>query len=327
MKVLVVADDATGALEVAAACVDHGLPCRVGGGPQASDGAHVVDLDSRRLPASGVAALPGGAAVRACMGAAPEAVPVLKMDSTLRGNWPTELGLLLQHTGRTRAVVVPAYPAAGRTCVEGRVRVDGVPVHQTAFASDPHHPIRESRVSAYLDGLDAQVVDAETDADVAAAVATVGTDAVLAGPASATAAVAAALGAPVQPPAVPDGPWLVVCGSLHPVARAQVERARAGGHAVLRTADARQADGDQQLARLVVQVHARAHAGATQLFVLGGDTLRALVGSSPMRAVGTVAPGTVLADTRMAGRRVTLLSKPGGFGRPELIVDLLGGGV
>ena len=101
--------------------------------------------------------------------------------------------------GAQRAFVLPAIPEVGRTTVGGEQRIDGVPVHRTAFADDPQNPVRDvagrvgdrardasgrswrfrwPRCAALADQsprstrADAPIVvlDAETDADLAAAV-------------------------------------------------------------------------------------------------------------------------------------------------------------
>ena len=55
-----------------------------------------------------------------------------KIDSTLRGNLVPEVSATVTETDVTSAVVVPAFPANGRTTVEGLHLVDGTPVAQTS---------------------------------------------------------------------------------------------------------------------------------------------------------------------------------------------------
>jgi uncharacterized protein YgbK (DUF1537 family) len=52
-----------------------------------------------------------------------------KIDSTLRGNWAAEVAALQPHAGL--AIVAPAFPATGRTTLEGKVLVNGQPLETT----------------------------------------------------------------------------------------------------------------------------------------------------------------------------------------------------
>ena len=72
-----------------------------------------------------------------------------RIDSTLRGNIGKETEAFLAALNNTAiALVVPCFPEAGRTCENGRLRVDGVPLHQTVAAADPKNPIDTDEVGA-----------------------------------------------------------------------------------------------------------------------------------------------------------------------------------
>nr|MBA3606497.1 Hrp-dependent type III effector protein [Acidimicrobiia bacterium] len=111
LSLAVAADDRTGALEVAAACVDAGwagvptVPFGVEAPPGAAD-VLVVDLGSRHLDRDRAAAR----AVSMMEIAADRHAH--KIDSLLRGNWAVEL-VSRAGTGR-RVAVVPALPSQGR---------------------------------------------------------------------------------------------------------------------------------------------------------------------------------------------------------------------
>jgi uncharacterized protein YgbK (DUF1537 family) len=94
-----------------------------------------------------------------------------KGDSTLRGNVGIEIETALRVLGRPLGVFAPAFPAHGRAVRGGRLFVNGIPVTQTSYASDPRAPVRADRV--------ADVVRETTDLPVHE----VGLDAVRAGPA------------------------------------------------------------------------------------------------------------------------------------------------
>ncbi len=69
-------------------------------------------------------------------------VPIYKkIDSTLRGNVGAELEAIMDQLGFEKAVVAPAFPANGRTTVEGQQLVNGLPLNETSLAMDPECPI------------------------------------------------------------------------------------------------------------------------------------------------------------------------------------------
>jgi uncharacterized protein YgbK (DUF1537 family) len=105
-----------------------------------------LDTDSRAMPA-GFAARRVLAAARAVRD-----TPLIykKLDSTLRGSIAAELSAALGASGREHAIVAPAFPAAGRTTVEGVQLVRGVPVHETEAKDDPRTPVREGHLPTLL---------------------------------------------------------------------------------------------------------------------------------------------------------------------------------
>lgn len=76
---------------------------------------------------------------------------VKRVDTTLRGNVGAEVDALLETLEPSaRALVVPAFPDAGRTTVGGLHLVDGVPLAETSAACDPLTPVSSSRVHTIL---------------------------------------------------------------------------------------------------------------------------------------------------------------------------------
>jgi uncharacterized protein YgbK (DUF1537 family) len=195
-RVLIVADDLTGAMDSAGPFAAAGAQTWVVASPLQCDpatlaGAQVVSVntDSRHLPAAQAAAR-----VREIAGRLGTGYDVVfkKVDSTLRGNVVAETLALMQATGRGRAVVAPAFPAQGRTVSGGVVHVQGVPLAQTPFARDklsppPLAPLHEvfsasvpaSAISPSDDALGSMgkgvlVVDSQADADLDAVVDAIG---------------------------------------------------------------------------------------------------------------------------------------------------------
>lgn len=68
-----------------------------------------------------------------------------RIDSTLRGYLGIETDTLIKELGDERtAMIVPALPDAGRQFYNGVLYVHGIPLHETAAAKDPSHPISTS---------------------------------------------------------------------------------------------------------------------------------------------------------------------------------------
>ncbi len=270
----VIADDLTGACDVAAALLPWPggiavLPDGTAGETDAPPaGLLVRNTQSRTLRPDAAAQR-----VRAALALAARARPgvlLKKIDTGLRGPLGAEIDAALDVLGASRAFVLPAIPEVGRTTVDGEQRIDGIPVHRTAFARDPHNPVTDGRVVAVigatarrrarsiglevvrrpggiraaLDAGDAPIVvfDAETDDDLDASVTALlrlPRPLVLVGSTGLTRAFRAAVGSTgdAGAPEVssrPGGGVLVVVGSVHPAARAQREHAvRAGALAAV----------------------------------------------------------------------------------------------
>lgn len=73
-----------------------------------------------------------------------------KIDSTLRGNVASEISAVLDVMKSDAAVIVPAFPAEGRTTVGGYHLLKGVPLERTEAARDPRSPIFESHIPSML---------------------------------------------------------------------------------------------------------------------------------------------------------------------------------
>ncbi len=151
MRAAIIADDLTGAadtgVQLARAGYRTAVAFRGAPVPPAKDlDAVALDTDSRAMPAGFAAkrVVEAGRAVRDAR------VVYKKLDSTLRGPVAAELAAALGATGRDRAVVAPAFPAAGRTTVGGVQLVRGVPVHETEAKNDPRTPVREGHLPTLL---------------------------------------------------------------------------------------------------------------------------------------------------------------------------------
>ena len=73
-----------------------------------------------------------------------------KIDSTIRGNIGPEAMTILNELDMDACVVVPAFPAEGRTTVGGYHLLNGVPIDRTEMARDPKSPVKESHIPSLL---------------------------------------------------------------------------------------------------------------------------------------------------------------------------------
>jgi uncharacterized protein YgbK (DUF1537 family) len=259
-----VADDLTGATDAALQFAEQGWTTYLERGPLGAWSRPAVDVGRAVVAvATGVRAAPGerataatAAAVSALMATGIDRL-FLKIDSTVRGSVAAQargaLSAWRADHPDSVAVVCPAFPAEGRTVVDARVLVHGVPVAQSAAAYDPVTPVTESRLDVLLPGAmraavpDVQrllrpdagssagrpellVVDATTDDDLARlaeALDLAGSRAVAVGSAGLAAALARRhRGATARARTTSSRRVLVVVSSVHPQARQQVERLR-----------------------------------------------------------------------------------------------------
>lgn len=151
----VIADDLTGAAELAALAHQAGLRAVVLTElPHRRVDAEVVVCDSdSRLDSPTVAARKVGQLARR-LRALPHAGIFKKVDSVLRGNVMAEIEAAQTALGLARTLLVPCNPSLGRIIDGGRYSIAGQPLDRTAFRRDPHHPRRSSLVRTLLPGIE-----------------------------------------------------------------------------------------------------------------------------------------------------------------------------
>ena len=166
-KILAIADDLTGAADCAAAGAGQGLRATVllarsGEDPRLDDLSESdilsIDADTRCLSPQQAADTVADLLHRCQSPATGAADRILfkKLDSTLRGNIAAELAALL-HVRRGLAepgariciLMAPAFPAHGRTTVNGRQLVHGIPIESIdGLPLEPSRP--QSEISPIL---------------------------------------------------------------------------------------------------------------------------------------------------------------------------------
>lgn len=73
-----------------------------------------------------------------------------KIDSTMRGNPGREIEAVLAGTDCAAALICTAMPKTGRTCVDGDIYLDGVPLDRSDIGHDPFHPLSSSNIADIL---------------------------------------------------------------------------------------------------------------------------------------------------------------------------------
>ncbi len=165
--IAVIADDISGAAELAGAALRHGLRAEVQTmfDPRTDADVICVDTDSRAMTAT-AAAQAAGEAARRVAEVRPDWI-YKKCDSVLRGHVLAELRAIMAASGHVRTMLVPANPSRGRVIRGGHLLVNGQPLHATDFARDPEHPRTTSRVAELLghdlDGVTVPDVAGEAD--------------------------------------------------------------------------------------------------------------------------------------------------------------------
>ncbi|MEV7756710.1 3-oxo-tetronate kinase [Microbacterium sp. NPDC089180] len=305
-----IADDFTGATDLATALRERGLRTAVviGGNdiPRGHD-AVVVALKSRTAPVA-AAVSDSLAAAQRLVDAGAERLYVKycsTFDSTDEGNIGPVLDAIVEMAGADRTLVVPSFPANGRTVRDGTLFVHGTALEHSSMRHHPLTPMTKSRLRDILapqtaadlteialdtvragadtlrEAIDEAppgylIVDAETEHDLAVIAAASAHLRVLSG----GAALAAHLDAPADttrlalPPVGPNR--LVVCGSASAATRTQI------AHAVDRGATLRRVDLDAAVSAPAAEI----------------ATLAAWVRSRPQTDLPLLSSVTELTDIR-----------------------------
>lgn len=331
----VLADDRTGALDAAGEMARWMGPVLVG---SSRHRGLVVDLGSRVLDAHQAAAAVRAAAVDARL-------HLHKIDSMLRGNWCAELIARSDATAR-RVLLVPAWPEMRRTCRGGVVEADGAvvgrPAEYIASLGLTVSRIDAGALQRWGSSADRFAVCDATDHRHLRFIARWwldhSDDVLLAGPAGVLGAAAAeswrgrAVPPAAEPPLRLPAPLLVVCASVHPIARAQVDVLRRVRPdvtiAVSPMPPDNTAQGDPGFVAEWSAATAAATARAGTLVLIGGDTAAGIMGAGQWICSGTVGQG-VAVSRRVDGAGPVYLTKAGAFGDASTLVrviDMVGDG-
>ena len=141
----IIADDLTSATDGAAAFLAKGYAPLIKRNPAGAEDAAVVSIDTDSRASDIFQAT---RATTDAVSALANARFLFKtVDSTLRGHIRAEIAAAFRASGRTRLVIAPAFPEAGRVTIGGVQMVNGVPVSESAYGRDPVHPAHTSYIA------------------------------------------------------------------------------------------------------------------------------------------------------------------------------------
>lgn len=153
VKMLIIADDFTGALDTGIQFAKKGIITQVVIGSQTelrvSETARVlvVDLETRPMKAEDAYR----AVYNLTKWAVHSTIPIIykKTDSALRGNVGAELSAVVD-ASEENLYFIPAFPDIGRITLKGIHYIGDVPLEKSAFKEDPFEPVHSSYLPAIL---------------------------------------------------------------------------------------------------------------------------------------------------------------------------------
>ncbi len=255
-RLMVIADDFTGALDTGVQFAQHGAITKVMTTARSMDSSLnseiqviVVNSETRHLSpedAYKTVYRIASAGLRAGVG-----YFYKKTDSGLRGNIGAELSAVMDAVHADNLQFFPSFPKMNRTTVNGILNIDGLPVAESVFGKDLFEPVTKSSVKEIIlsqtdkpvyehtdvstadsrEGI--HVFDSRSDADLSDGGASLGKKGLYlsAGCAGFAPVLAGILGLHGSPLPVPklEAKLMVVCGSLNPVTVQQVTEAEQSG--------------------------------------------------------------------------------------------------
>ena len=164
---IVIADDITGAAEIAGIAFSKGhqvsLVCGEG---VATNQITVIATDTRSMTEAEAIAETKQLSL---LISHHSSLIYKKTDSALRGHVVAELEALMQATGYKRAVYLPANPSKGRIVRNGIYYIGETPIAETAFSYDPEFPAKTSALrERFPDAEEKGIImpDAESEEDI-----------------------------------------------------------------------------------------------------------------------------------------------------------------
>ena len=364
LSLRLIADDLTGALDSAASFACSSAPVSVlWEFAEVPDGPLALSTESREVSVTEARVRTAAAALALTRGAG-DALVFKKIDSLLRGHPMPELAAVIEAMRPERVVIAPAHPALGRVTRGGRQYVRDPRTGEVArigvdLAADLGALgfVTTGERDEGCEGPEILLIDVESEAQLGAAVMRErarGGRVLWCGSGGLAEALA---GVSRRYLSVPPGRILMVVGSDHPVAAAQIRTLHNAAPGCVIPFGAKDAAEDlaasveasiarcgvavaaarlpnllrKEAAGLIAERVAGLLSRVSQpdvLYASGGETLRAVcdaLGAQGLSAEGFVGPGIPLSRVR-AGRWAgsPVISKSGAFGDDMTLVRLLG---
>lgn len=334
-KVLIVADDLTGALDSAVGFAAAGRTVRVARHPEGaarvwSEGCDVLAINtgSREVPADVACARVS----EALSGLNPQDFDIIikKVDSRLKGNVGAETEVLLAWSGAEQVVAAPAIPTMGRLVEDGSLIGAGV---------DQPIPISDRFTSSVT------VPDVVSDTDLDRLV-QAGRGALFVGARGLAFALARASGVSAPETGALRDPVMIANGSRDPVTTAQISAVEAiapvlhapngvllgdpspDGPVILSIAQGDEtisgAQAAAQFAQSILACVRRCEPAS--LLICGGESAQAaldLLGVESLQVISELRPGLPLCEVEAPWGPLKIVTKSGGFGDPALLREVL----
>ena len=149
--IIVIADDFTGAAELAGISLRYGLKVSVCLHDEINTDADVliISTDSRSLKKKEALKVTADV-VRKIVQLKPDLI-YKKIDSVLRGYVLDELKIQMELCGLNKVFIMPANPSLGRTISNGEYLIEDKRINETGFVADPEFPVKSSSIKKILD--------------------------------------------------------------------------------------------------------------------------------------------------------------------------------
>lgn len=260
IKILIIADDITGALDTGVQFIKYGIKTAVVVQKEINfeqwnhnlTEVLVVDVETRHTEEKQAYEIVYQIVKKSV--AAGVRYLYKKTDSGLRGNISSELSAVLDASGKKFMAFVPAFPKMNRKTIHGVHFIDGVPLKASVFGQDPFEPVSNSYIPDMFVGTGAiiksykqadeydtavnektiGIFDAESQKDlrrVASHLKKENQLNVIAGCAGFADAFAKSIGFHKREKKIPiiNKPLLVLCGSVNPISKEQINYAEKFG--------------------------------------------------------------------------------------------------
>lgn len=148
--IVVIADDFTGAAELAGVALRFGLKSEVQTQFMMNPAVDVVIVDTNTRSKTADEALIVIEELMESLNSYEIDLLYKKTDSVFRGYIYQELSALLKYYPEKSVLLSPANPSNDRTISGGTYYIEGTPLHKTLFANDPETPVTTSDVYSLL---------------------------------------------------------------------------------------------------------------------------------------------------------------------------------